>query len=210
MAETPEPSATGEARGAVEVAPQPARRRRVLTAAVVGGVLGAAIVAALNWAWLRPELDRSGELRRLAALEQEVARLAEGLPGDVPVVPVPVSALHGRRAGDLLDDPPPGCVAHAASGRRNARVIGGRLPIDLADGAARQNVVELEQEQVFPGCIQRREVHRDAGGRGQVAGDLGFAQGQLALAIGTFDFAVRGVGAAMCLQIQFAHPNRQI
>ncbi len=76
MAETSRPSAAEEPPGAAQPAPQPARRRRVLPAAIVGGVIGAAIVAALGWAWLRPELDRSAELRRIAALEQQVGRLS--------------------------------------------------------------------------------------------------------------------------------------
>lgn len=76
MAESSQPSAAGEPETPPQLAPQPARRRRVLPAAIVGGVIGAAIVAALNWAFLRPDLDRSAELRRIAALEQQMGRLA--------------------------------------------------------------------------------------------------------------------------------------
>ena len=76
MAETSESPAASEPAGPPEAAPRPARRRRVLPAAIVGGVIGAAIVAALGWAFLRPELDRSAETRRIAALEQQIGRLA--------------------------------------------------------------------------------------------------------------------------------------
>lgn len=76
MAETSQSSAAGEPAGPPEVVPRPARRRRVLPAAIVGGVIGAAIVAALDWAFLRPDLDRTAEIRRIAALEQQIGRLA--------------------------------------------------------------------------------------------------------------------------------------
>ncbi|MCS6779165.1 MAG: hypothetical protein NZ555_05645, partial [Geminicoccaceae bacterium] len=97
MAETRDQPAEPEP--TVEPAPSttapPPRRRRVLPAAIVGGVIGAAIVAALSWAWLRPELDRSAEARRIAALEQQLTRLAavEGQLGRVGALEQQIARL---------------------------------------------------------------------------------------------------------------------
>lgn len=96
MAESSEPSAAGAVASAPEAGP-PGRRRRVLTAAVLGGVIGAALVAALAWAWLRPALDRTAETRRLAALEQQIGRLTglEAELGRLAAVERKLEALEG-------------------------------------------------------------------------------------------------------------------
>lgn len=101
MAESSEPAAPETAASAAGPAPAP-RRRRVLTAAVVGGVIGAAIVAALSWAWLRPALDRAGvdrvaDARRIAALEQQIGRLAglEAQLGRLAAVEAKLQGLEG-------------------------------------------------------------------------------------------------------------------
>ncbi len=100
-------------------------------------------------------------------------------------------------------------VAHAGRGPADRGVIDRGLGVHLADGAAGQDIVELEQQEILPRRVQRAGVHGRALHGGQAAEDLRLAQQQLVLAVGPLGRGLRRVGAAVRLQIEFADPGGQ-
>jgi chromosome segregation ATPase len=220
MAESSEPSAAGAAASPPEAA-APARRRRVLTAAVLGGVIGAALVAALSWAWLRPALDRTADARRMAGLEQQLGRLAgleaqlarlaavEGQLKGLEAVPdrlARLDPLEQRVAGLAGLEPQVGRIAGleqrlaelATSAQRLDRVdaLAGELAATKeALAGARQDLARLARLE--------QDLARQSGelsGLGQKLAQLDQARGELAERLRAVDLkseAVTGFPAAL-------------
>jgi len=89
--------------------------------------------------------------------------------------------------------------AQAAGRVRDTRMFLSSLAVNLADGAAGQDVVELQEKQVLPGALERRQVQ----GPGQSwpgPRDLGLAQQQFVAAVGLLGGALGGERAAVGLQ----------
>ena len=84
-----------------------------------------------------------------------------------------------------------------------------RLVIDAGNRRARQDVVELVEQQLLPDLLQFAvRVARAGDDRGQRGRQFQLAQRDLDFAVIPLDLALRGIGALVALQVELARPGR--
>src|SRR5205085_5968540 len=102
-------------------------------------------------------------------------------------------------------------IAHdLLTDRSDLCIVAVRIDVDLTDGRAGYDVVELVQERELPGPFQvLRGVGCEAAGP-HAGQEFGVAQEELALAVSALVASLSRIGASVQLQIELADPYRQV
>ena len=109
-------------------------------------------------------------------------------------------------AGDFLQR----TLDDGFTGVGNRLVVRVTVLVDLADGGARNDVVELVQKDKLPGSLQFRcrVLRRIAGGK--AGKQFGITQEKFADAVALFVRGLRGVGAAVQFEVELADPGCEV
>jgi len=125
---------------------------------------------------------------------------------------------HHERGGARLDggvEPGEGGVAHADAAIGDGLMVGARVDVDLMDRRARQDIVELIEQQRPPARVEVGLLRRQAGAgrvdeRAARRPQLRFTVEEFVPAVGALDPGLAGIRPAMVLQVEFADPARQL